>query len=149
MKEPHVLKAEDQEEQPIAPSLPPRRWRHARTFDELPTYQTPATNTAVLSEVSEIPPAPPPQEGKPDSHLGLSVFSCMCCCWPIGLAAWISSCQVDDAYIQGYYQVARERSQSARRLSFVSIVVGVVFWILAGTSASVFCKIGPYVCDIL
>jgi len=60
----------------------------------------------------------------PPNYLGLSLFSCLCCFWPLGLAALILSCQVDDAVRRGDMAGAHNNSRIAKILAFSSIVVG-------------------------
>ncbi|CAM9463651.1 unnamed protein product, partial [Ectocarpus fasciculatus] len=43
-------------------------------------------------------------QSPPDNHAGLAWFSCLCCCWPIGLYAVILSHRVYGRWEDGDYQ---------------------------------------------
>eukprot|EP00752_Nemacystus_decipiens_P010280 g9161.t1 len=71
------------------------------------------------------------QQGEmPDNHAILAWFSCLCCCWPIGIFAIISSLKVQDRWMNGDTNGAQEASETARKASTVSIVVGLMIWFI-------------------
>nr|XP_060627411.1 transmembrane protein 91-like [Anolis sagrei ordinatus] len=65
------------------------------------------------------------------SYLALSIFNLLCCCFPIGIAAVIYSCQVNNANAVGNSNMAAKASRTARTLNIVGIVLGVIA-IIAG-----------------
>ncbi|XP_003228829.1 synapse differentiation-inducing gene protein 1-like [Anolis carolinensis] len=72
---------------------------------------------------------PSPQSTYP-SYLALSIFNLLCCCFPLGIAAVIYSCQVDNANSLGNVNLAAKASRTARLLNIVGIVLGVILIIV-------------------
>lgn len=82
-----------------------------------------STTTVVMQQPSQtviLPAAPRPQ-----NFMCLSIFTCLCCVWPIGLAAICFSSTVDSAYDGGDYEGARRNSRIALWLNVASILCGV------------------------
>ena len=73
------------------------------------------------------PTGPPP-----NSWLGLSIFTCLCCCWPIGIAAIVYSVRSNDQKGANNYERARAASKTALNLNIAGIVIGVVFSVVFG-----------------
>ncbi|KAJ6668689.1 hypothetical protein lerEdw1_012172 [Lerista edwardsae] len=71
-----------------------------------------------------------PQRNIP-TYLGLSIFTMMCCCLPLGLAALITSHEVDNAMRAGDINRAASSSRTARTLNIIGIVVGIIALIVA------------------
>ncbi|XP_066914637.1 proline-rich transmembrane protein 1-like [Clytia hemisphaerica] len=68
---------------------------------------------------------PPP----PDWAL-LSWFTCLCCCWPIGLIAVIKSLDVGSAIRSGDMVRAKESSESAKKFAYLAFACGIFFSLL-------------------
>lgn len=82
-----------------------------------------STTTVVMQQPSQtviLPAAPRPQ-----NFMCLSIFTCLCCIWPIGLVAICFSSAVDSAYDGGDYEGARRNSRIALWLNVASILCGV------------------------
>ncbi|XP_046856839.1 cysteine-rich and transmembrane domain-containing protein WIH2-like [Xenia sp. Carnegie-2017] len=63
-------------------------------------------------------------------HMGLSIFACLCCCWPIGICAIIKSSEVRNLYDTGDYAGAIASAESAKKLAAISIGIGMIFYVV-------------------
>ncbi|EDO36299.1 predicted protein [Nematostella vectensis] len=59
-------------------------------------------------------------------YCGLSLFSCLFCCWPIGLVAVINAKHAREANQRGDYARASTYSQMARRYANIAITAGII-----------------------
>ncbi|XP_016120301.1 synapse differentiation-inducing gene protein 1-like [Sinocyclocheilus grahami] len=60
------------------------------------------------------------------TYLAWSIFNTFCCCLPLGIAAIIYSCRVDNANSLGDAGRAQESSRIAKNLNIASLVVGMI-----------------------
>ncbi|XP_039629563.1 proline-rich transmembrane protein 1-like [Polypterus senegalus] len=77
--------------------------------------------------ITQVPPAHPEHD-----YLGYSIFTMLCCCLPIGIAALIYSIKTQDANKAGNLDLARKHSRTARVLNHTALGIGIcilVIWI--------------------
>ena len=60
----------------------------------------------------------------PDTHLTYAIFTCLCCCWPLGLAAIITSIRCSLAVENGNIDKARRLSARTKCLAHFSTIFG-------------------------
>ncbi|XP_026130664.1 synapse differentiation-inducing gene protein 1-like [Carassius auratus] len=65
----------------------------------------------------------PPATPMPD-YLGYSIFTLLCCCLPLGIAATVCSCNTRDANASGHRESAMRSSRSALILNNIAIIIG-------------------------
>ena len=89
--------------------------------------------TVVLTQPATVTTAVIPYM---NDYMGLSIFSCLCCCWCIGLFAIIKSSEARSNYAAGNYTQALASATTARNLSYAAIFcgIGVVILIIIVTS---------------
>lgn len=71
----------------------------------------------------------PLQTPLPD-YLGYSIFTMLCCCLPLGIAALIYSISTRDANNQGNQQMAERSSYLARNLNHAALGIGLAIIVL-------------------
>ncbi|XP_019638373.1 PREDICTED: transmembrane protein 91-like isoform X2 [Branchiostoma belcheri] len=71
------------------------------------------------------------QESKPDSGLGMAIFTCLCCFCPLGLPAIIFACMVDSRWDSGDKEGAKAAARTATILWKVALGLGIAGIIIA------------------
>ncbi|CAB3992406.1 tumor suppressor candidate 5 homolog [Paramuricea clavata] len=61
-----------------------------------------------------------------NDYMGLSIFSCLCCFWPVGIVAIVLSCMVGSSRREGDLEGAKNFSKWAKYLSIAAIILGVI-----------------------
>ncbi|KAK2903532.1 hypothetical protein Q8A67_008245 [Cirrhinus molitorella] len=69
-------------------------------------------------------PAAPLANPVPD-YMGYSIFTLLCCCFPLGIAALIYSCSTQDANSSGHRELAERNSKMARTLNHAGLGIGI------------------------
>ncbi|PFX29889.1 Tumor suppressor candidate 5-like [Stylophora pistillata] len=108
-----------------APPHVPQTVQQVQQSSTVINVGVPATQTVVLT------PSP-----HPPNYLFLSVFTCLCCVWPLGLAAIVYSCMVDSSYGAGDYAASVRNSNIAKWLNVASILCGIIINIIIVVSVS-------------
>lgn len=67
---------------------------------------------------------------KPDSNMGLAIFTTLCCCLPLGIFAIIKASKVNELYALQQYEAAVATASEAKKWSLIGIGVGLVVQIL-------------------
>ncbi|XP_062504852.1 transmembrane protein 233-like [Corticium candelabrum] len=60
-------------------------------------------------------------------YMAASIFTCLCCFWPIGLFAILYSCKVREARQVGDDNNALKYSKTVRILNVVGVIFGLIF----------------------
>lgn len=63
---------------------------------------------------------------KPDSNMGLAIFTTLCCCLPLGIFAIIKASKVNELYAMQQYEAAAATAAEAKKWSLIGIGVGLV-----------------------
>ncbi|XP_026083988.1 synapse differentiation-inducing gene protein 1-like [Carassius auratus] len=63
-------------------------------------------------------------------HLGYSIFTLLCCCFPLGIAALVFSCSTRDAIYSGQQELAKRHSKTALMLNHIGLGIGLVIIVL-------------------
>jgi len=66
-----------------------------------------------------------------NDYLGYSIFTMLCCCLPLGVAALIYSISTRDANMAGDQITAERNSRTSRLLNHVSLGIGLTSFILS------------------
>ena len=67
---------------------------------------------------------------KPNSHMGWSVFSCLCCYFLLGIPALIFSCKAQRQFQRGELAAGAESARCAKTLNIAACSCGAFFCIL-------------------
>jgi len=65
-----------------------------------------------------------------ENHLAKAIFSTLCCCLPLGIAAIVQASKVNSLMAAGNYQGAQEAAKKADDWSNISIGIGAVLVVL-------------------
>ncbi|XP_042629061.1 transmembrane protein 91-like [Cyprinus carpio] len=124
----------------LHPSAPPTAYQdnpagYPPSFPSQPVPQGPYTQgpysgqtvVAVQPAVFEI--ASPLANPLPD-YLGYSIFTMLCCCLPLGIAALVFSCSTRNANYSGQRELAEKNSKTTLILNHAALGIGLVLLVL-------------------
>ncbi|KAI7806926.1 synapse differentiation-inducing gene protein 1-like [Triplophysa rosa] len=63
-------------------------------------------------------------------YLGYSIFTLLCCCFPLGIAALIYSIFTRNANVSGQQEIAEKNSRMARILNHTALGIGLAIFVL-------------------
>lgn len=66
----------------------------------------------------------------PKNYLVKSIVTLILCCWPFSIPALVNSCKVNNLWAEGKKEEAYEASHKANKWGNISIIVGVIFWVI-------------------
>ncbi|XP_019620882.1 PREDICTED: protein SPEC3-like [Branchiostoma belcheri] len=69
-------------------------------------------------------------QSRANDYMGLSIFTLLCCCLPLGIAAIVSSCETQDANNAGDINRAQSASNRAKLLNYWALGLGIFFWVI-------------------
>ncbi|KAG5271619.1 hypothetical protein AALO_G00182050 [Alosa alosa] len=96
---------------------------------QYPQGQYPQGNT-VMVQPTTVYVTHSPLINPVSDYLGYSIFTMLCCCFPLGIAALIFSISTRDANSQGNRPMAEKNSQTARKLNHAGLGIGLTFTII-------------------
>ena len=67
---------------------------------------------------------------KPNSGMGLAIFSTLCCCPLLGIYAMVLAGKVDSLYYLGYYREAEMKASDSKKWSIIGIVFGFIMEVI-------------------
>lgn len=74
-----------------------------------------------------------PKPFKPNSGMGLAIFTTLCCCAIFGGYAMILANKVDDLYYSGQYKEAEMKAADSKKWSIIGIVLAcIIYFLLIG-----------------
>ncbi|KAL8220131.1 UNVERIFIED_CONTAM: hypothetical protein K2H54_039369 [Gekko kuhli] len=109
---------------PANPTMPPQYQPYYAPYGAVPDQ---GFITQPLLHATYVLPVQPTHE--PD-YLGYSIFTMLCCCLPLGIAALVYSIQTRDANRMGNGAEAQRNSRTARNLAHAALGVGIVLLIV-------------------
>ncbi|RXN20635.1 synapse differentiation-inducing gene protein 1-like [Labeo rohita] len=77
-------------------------------------------------------------------YLGYSIFTMLCCCLPLGIAALVFSLSTRNANMSGQQQLAETNSKMALNLNHTALGIGIVIMVLYITLIVVNSKHQPH-----
>ena len=66
----------------------------------------------------------------PESHLAKAIIITILCCWPLGIPAIVYAAGVNNAFLNGCYNLALERSRKADKWCTYSLIAGIALWVI-------------------
>lgn len=111
---------------PMAPPPPPPPAPEPQAYAPPPAAAAPPPAAAPMAP----PPAAAPGQAKPSSYLAFSIFTTICCCLPVGIAAIVFAAQVNSKWTAGDYAGAAQSAKTAKTLAWVAFGIGIVINLL-------------------
>lgn len=106
---------------PMEPPPPPPPAPEPQAYAPPPAAAAPPPPAAPAP-----PPAAAPTGAKPSNYLAFSIFTTICCCLPVGVAAIVFAAQVNSKWTAGDYAGAEQSAKTAKMLAWIAFGVGIV-----------------------
>ncbi|XP_016394114.1 synapse differentiation-inducing gene protein 1-like [Sinocyclocheilus rhinocerous] len=95
-----------------------------------PYTQGPYPGQAVVTVQPAVFVTAAPLANPVPDYLGYSIFTMLCCCLPLGIAALIYSISTRDANFSGQRELAEKNSKTALILNHIGLGIGLVVIVL-------------------
>ena len=86
-------------------------------------------------QTQSAPRTETPNNGRPmvcpETHLTKAIIITILCCWPLGIPAIINATGVSEAFRQGKYEEAREKSEKANQWCNYALIGGVIIGVIS------------------
>ncbi|RXN20637.1 cytoplasmic aconitate hydratase [Labeo rohita] len=115
----------------LQPVAPPPAYQHnpagyPPSFPSQSVPQGPYPGQSVVAVQPAVFVTAAPLANPVPDYLGYSIFTMLCCCLPLGIAALVFSCSTRDANYSGRRELAERNSKTARTLNHVGVGVGLI-----------------------
>ncbi|XP_043116282.1 proline rich transmembrane protein 1B-like [Puntigrus tetrazona] len=100
------------------------------SFPNQPVPQGPYSGQSVVTVQPAVFVTAAPLTNPLPDYLGYSIFTMLCCCLPLGIAAVVYSCSTRDANYSGRRELAEKNSKTARTLNHVGVSLGLIIFVL-------------------
>ncbi|XP_055067126.2 uncharacterized protein [Misgurnus anguillicaudatus] len=95
-----------------------------------PYVQTPYPGQPPITVQPTVYVVPTPLAYPLPDYLCYSIFTMLCCCLPLGIAALVYSISTRNANISGHQQIAEKNSRMARILNHTALGIGITCTVL-------------------
>ena len=97
---------------------------------QMPQRQMTSTQSTVIVNQPQFAPGMVVNNEAPYNYMIPAILSCLCCCWPLGLAAIVAASNSQNQVSEMKYDEARRSANTARSLIIASVGCGIVITIL-------------------
>ncbi|KAI7806729.1 putative dispanin subfamily A member 2b-like [Triplophysa rosa] len=74
--------------------------------------------------------SPTPLARPMPDYMCYSIFTLLCCCLPLGIAALVNSVTTRTANMSGQHQLAEKSSRKARNYNHAALIIGIIILVL-------------------
>ncbi|XP_059423177.1 synapse differentiation-inducing gene protein 1-like [Carassius carassius] len=93
---------------------------------QAPYAQGPYSGQAAVAVQPAVFVTTAPLTNPAPDYMCYSIFTMLCCCLPLGIAALVYSCSTQDANYSGRRELAEKNSNTARTLNHVAVALGLI-----------------------
>uniref|UniRef100_A0A9J8BTC7 Si:ch73-343g19.4 n=1 Tax=Cyprinus carpio carpio TaxID=630221 RepID=A0A9J8BTC7_CYPCA len=102
----------------------------SQPFPQGPYAQGPYPGQPVVAVQPAVFVTAAPLASQVPDYLGYSIFTMLCCFWPLGIAALIFSCSTRNANFSGQRELAGKNSKTALNLNHAALGTGLIIIVL-------------------
>ncbi|XP_016394168.1 tumor suppressor candidate 5 homolog [Sinocyclocheilus rhinocerous] len=102
----------------------------SQPFPQGPHAQGPYPGQPVVAVQPAVFVTAAPLASQVPDYLGYSIFTMLCCCFPLGIAALIFSCSARNANYSGQRELAESNSKTALNLNHAALGIGLIVIVL-------------------